>query len=73
MPTYITTGFPNGGVTSPAGIYKVSYDNALSAADGLNKATALMADLESDFNIMNGSGGPSLSLFSRRLRAGPGR
>ena len=54
MPTYVTTGLPNAGVTTPSGVYKVSYDNSLSAADGLNKATALMADLETDFNIMNG-------------------
>jgi len=49
--TYVTTGLPNGGVTTN---YTVKYDDSLSAADGLNRATALMAVCDGDFNIMNG-------------------
>ncbi len=51
-------GLPNGGITAH---YAVTYDNGLSAADGVNRATALIGVCETDFNTMQGwFGGISL-------------
>src|SRR2546429_1662439 len=44
-------GLPNGGITTH---YAVTYDNSLSAADGVNRATALMGVCETDFTTMQG-------------------
>ncbi len=47
--TLITTGLTNGGLTTH---YQVEYDNSLAQADGKDRANALIAVCESDFNIM---------------------
>jgi hypothetical protein len=51
-------GLPNGGITTH---YAITYDDSLSAADGKNRAAALMGVCEADFNTMQGwFGGISL-------------
>jgi hypothetical protein len=47
--TQTSAGLPNGGDTT---FYRVSYDDTLSAADGLNRAAALMGVCDTDFNTM---------------------
>ena len=44
-------GLPSGGITTH---YAVTYDDSLSAADGVNRATALMGVCETDFATMQG-------------------
>jgi len=72
MPNYITTGLPNGGATT---YYQFSYDDTLSAADGRDRAIALMAVCDGDFNIMNGwfnNGGIGYTLpIPCQIHAGP--
>lgn len=46
-----SAGLTNGGNTAH---YQISYDTSLSAADGLGRATALLAHCEDDFNLMAG-------------------
>ena len=69
---YVTTGLPNAGVTT---YYKVEYDDTLSAADGLNRATALIGVCDSDYNIMNGwfggIGVPFTLPMEVRITSGP--
>src|SRR5262245_39263849 len=47
--TLITTGLTNGGRTTH---YQIKYDDSLSAADGKDRANALIAVCENDFNQM---------------------
>jgi hypothetical protein len=49
--TQTAAGLPNGGVTSN---YAITYDDSLSAADGVNRATALMGVCDADFGTMQG-------------------
>jgi hypothetical protein len=54
----ITDGLTNGGRTTH---YQIKYDDSLSAADGRDRANALIAVCESDFDLMTGwFGGISL-------------
>jgi hypothetical protein len=46
-----TAGLTNGGVTTH---YKIQYDDSLSAADGKDRANALIAVCEADYNLMSG-------------------
>jgi hypothetical protein len=46
-----TTGLPNGGRTAH---YQIRYDDSLSAADGKDRAIALIGDCEKDFALMAG-------------------
>jgi hypothetical protein len=56
--TQTAAGLPNGGVTT---WYAITYDDSLPAADGLNRATALMSVCDTDFTTMQGwFGGISL-------------
>jgi hypothetical protein len=47
----VTTGLTNGGLTTH---YQIEYDDTLSAADGVDRANALIAVCEADFNLMSG-------------------
>src|SRR5690348_15310191 len=49
--TLITTNLTNGGLTTH---YQIWYDDSLSAADGMNRGNALIANCENDFNLMSG-------------------
>jgi hypothetical protein len=73
MPTYVTTGLPNGGATT---YYQFSYDNTLSTADGRDRTIALMAVADSDFAIMNawfgGVGVPFTLPMPTQVKAGSG-
>lgn len=46
-----TAGLPNGGQTQH---YQIRYDDSLSAADGKDRAIALIGDCEKDFDLMAG-------------------
>lgn len=46
-----SAGLPNGGNSAH---YQISYDTSLSAADGVGRATAVLAHCEDDFNLMAG-------------------
>jgi hypothetical protein len=46
---FTSAGLPNNGQT---GHYQISYDTSLSAADGVNRASSLMASCEQDWNLM---------------------
>jgi hypothetical protein len=48
---YVSTGLPNQGKTT---YYKVEYDSTLSTADGQDRALALMAVIDADYDLMNG-------------------
>jgi hypothetical protein len=47
--TQTAAGLPNGGITAN---YAITFDDSLSAADGLNRATALMGVCDADFSTM---------------------
>ena len=49
---FTSSGLPNGG-RSTAGHYQFAYDTNLSAADGVTRVTALMANCEQDRNRMS--------------------
>jgi hypothetical protein len=49
--TYINTGLTNGGLTA-SGHYQIEYDDALSKADGLDRASGLYDKCEEDFALM---------------------
>ena len=56
----ITTGLTNGGLTTH---YQIQYDDSLSQPDGLDRANALIAVCEADYDIMSGwFGGISLTV-----------
>ena len=59
---FITTGLTNNGLTTH---YQVEYDDSLSQADGKNRANALIAVIEGDFNTMSGwFGGIALTVIT---------
>jgi hypothetical protein len=66
-------GLPNGGVTTH---YAITYDDSLTAADGENRASALMGVCETDFTTMQGwFGGISLPYqipYGVQIVPGPG-
>lgn len=69
---FTTAGLTNGGVTAH---YEFQYDDVLSAADGVNRANAIIAQCEQDFNLMSGwfsgvSIGTPLSVILTTLKGG---
>ena len=49
--TYTTAGLTNGGKTAH---YQIQYDDSLSQADGMDRANALIAVCEQDYDLMAG-------------------
>jgi hypothetical protein len=49
--TFVTTGLTNNGRTNH---YQIQYDDSLSMADGRDRANALIAACENDFDLMQG-------------------
>ncbi len=69
----ITTGLTNGGRTAH---YQIKYDDSLAAADGKDRANALIAVCDADFDLMQGwFGGISLPYsipYEVQINPGPG-
>jgi hypothetical protein len=64
MPNFITTGLTNGGKTTR---YQVEYDDTLNATVGKTVGNALVANCETDFNLMTGWFGGIASPWSGRM------
>jgi hypothetical protein len=66
-------GLPNGGITTN---YKITYDGGLSAADGVDRATALMGVCDADFATMQrwfpGVVLPYTVPYAVQIQPGPG-